>query len=160
MAVPNQQAIPAGKEVHLILYDGECSLCNGLVRFVLTRDRKAVFEFAPLQGETVAAMRSDSTEQEPLTTFYVIPNYRLASAPLAQSQALWFVARHLGWPWRAAALGRILPRRFTDWLYDLVARHRYSLFGRQQLCLMPSPHDRARFVDWQPHADRDPRSTQ
>jgi predicted DCC family thiol-disulfide oxidoreductase YuxK len=36
---------------HLVLYDGTCSLCSRVVRFVLRRDRGAVFRFASLQGE-------------------------------------------------------------------------------------------------------------
>ncbi|HEY3227320.1 MAG TPA: DCC1-like thiol-disulfide oxidoreductase family protein, partial [Planctomycetota bacterium] len=41
---------------HLILYDGVCALCNALVRFVLPRDRKDRFRFAPLQGETARGL--------------------------------------------------------------------------------------------------------
>src|SRR5687768_1444059 len=34
----------------VVLYDGVCGLCNGLVRFVLPRDRHDAFRFASLQS--------------------------------------------------------------------------------------------------------------
>lgn len=42
--------IPDNKK--LILFDGVCNLCNSSVLFVIKRDKKDVFMFAPLQGET------------------------------------------------------------------------------------------------------------
>jgi predicted DCC family thiol-disulfide oxidoreductase YuxK len=46
------------------------------------------------------------------------------------------------------ALGRILPLRLRDWLYDRVARNRYRLFGRRPVCMIPAPDVRARFLDF------------
>ena len=40
----------------LVLYDGVCALCNGLVKFVVKRDRRDRFRFAPLQGERARAI--------------------------------------------------------------------------------------------------------
>src|ERR1700750_173963 len=34
----------------LLLYDGVCGLCNGIVRFLMARDRQDRFRFAPLQS--------------------------------------------------------------------------------------------------------------
>ena len=155
MVDPNRQAIPAGTGAHLILYDGECGLCNGLVRFVLKHDHKTLFAFAPLQGDTAAStLRSHGVEQGPLTTFYVIPNYRSASALLAKADRP--VRRQA--PRMALAGGRARPNRAAAFrgpaVHDVIARHRYRLFGREQLCQLPSPDERTRFVEWQPHTDR------
>src|SRR5688572_5247615 len=43
----------------IIFFDGYCGLCNGFVDFVIARDSKAVFRFAPLQGETANARIPD-----------------------------------------------------------------------------------------------------
>ncbi|RZK14196.1 MAG: DUF393 domain-containing protein, partial [Hymenobacter sp.] len=56
------------------------------------------------------------------------------------------VVRHLGWPWRAATVGYLLPRAWRDALYRYVARHRYRWFGRQQACMLPTPELRERFL--------------
>jgi len=36
----------------IILFDGVCNLCNGLVRFIIKRDPEAKFRFASLQSES------------------------------------------------------------------------------------------------------------
>ena len=35
----------------ILFYDGHCGLCHSAVKFVLKHDRRALFRFAPLQGE-------------------------------------------------------------------------------------------------------------
>ena len=35
----------------VLLYDGVCGFCNGMVQFVLPRDRTGRLRFAPLQGD-------------------------------------------------------------------------------------------------------------
>jgi predicted DCC family thiol-disulfide oxidoreductase YuxK len=53
----------------------------------------------------------------------------------------------LGGAWKIFLLGRLLPARVRDYLYDLFARHRYKLFGKYDTCLLPPPEVRARFID-------------
>ena len=35
----------------LLLYDGVCALCNGVVQFLMKRDRLDRFRYTPLQSE-------------------------------------------------------------------------------------------------------------
>jgi predicted DCC family thiol-disulfide oxidoreductase YuxK len=142
-----QRASETGR--HLILYDGVCGLCNRLLQFVIARDDGAIFRFAPLQSpfgrETVA--RFGGSDVSP-GTFYLIADYRTAYAhALTQSGGVLFILRELGWPWKLAGVVRIVPRALRDRAYDLVARHRYRIFGRLDACLVPSPEVRARFID-------------
>jgi predicted DCC family thiol-disulfide oxidoreductase YuxK len=53
----------------------------------------------------------------------------------------------LGWPWKAAAVGYILPRPLRDRLYDWVALNRYRWFGKREACMIPTPGLRTRFLD-------------
>lgn len=130
---------------HLILYDGVCGLCNRFVRFVLNHDRAAVFRFASLQSQLGQSLIGSPNT---LRTVYVVVNYGSKSpVVLSKSRAALFVLETLGGPWRLAAILGILPRRLLDWAYDLVARYRYSVFGRYQTCPLPSPEHRSRFID-------------
>lgn len=135
---------------HLLLYDGVCGLCSRLVQFVLARDRRCIFNFASLQSGTgKAAVERSGRNPEELTTFYVVANYRTTQANvLSKGRAALFVATELGWPWKVAGLFGVLPTAVLDWLYDLVARNRYRLFGRSEQCLMPRAEYRHRFVEW------------
>ena len=134
---------------HLLLYDGVCGLCSRVLQFVLKHDRRGVFSFAALQGETgrniVSRLGGNPDE---LTTFYVCANYRTASARVfARSDAAVFIAREIGWPWKAFGAAQVMPKVLRDAVYDLVARTRYQLFGRLEQCLVPAPEVRSRFID-------------
>ena len=134
---------------HLVLYDGVCGFCSHLVQFLLEHDGRAVFEFAPLQGTTARSLIAKlGGNPDELTTFYVCANYRTASPRvLARSDAALFIAREIGWPWKAFVAARVLPKVLRDAAYDLVAKTRYRVFGRLDQCLVPRPEVRSRFVE-------------
>jgi predicted DCC family thiol-disulfide oxidoreductase YuxK len=81
-------------------------------------------------------------------TFYVITDYQ-TSMPrrFSRSRAALFVIRALGWPWNTAVVLGVLPTALLDRLYDIVARHRYRVFGRYDHCAAPRPEYKTRFID-------------
>lgn len=134
----------------IVLYDGVCALCNAVVRFVLARDRRREFRFALLQGEFArAALSRHGRRPHDLATVVVVsgagqPDERL----LERSDAVLFILErlHAAWP-LAARLGRAVPRSVRDWTYDRIARRRYEVFGRYDVCPLPAPEHRWRFLD-------------
>lgn len=132
-----------------MLYDGECGFCSAAVQFVLAHDRQAVFHFAALQSQVAAEVLAPfGGRPAGLTTFYVLEDYRGARPSLhARATAALVTAQALGWPWSMAAVFRVLPRRWLDAAYDVVARHRHGIFGPADSCVLPRPEDRARFLD-------------
>jgi predicted DCC family thiol-disulfide oxidoreductase YuxK len=133
----------------LLLYDGVCGLCNGLNRFVIARDTANTFDFASLQSPMGRSLLVRfGVSPDVLTTLYVIVDHRSETPVLlAKSKAVLFIARSLGWPWKGFAAFRIFPAALLDFAYDIVARHRYRLFGRSDQCEIPSPDVRRRFLD-------------
>ena len=128
----------------IIFYDGVCGLCDGLVQFVLRRDRKAIFRFAPLQSEL--ARRSFlpyGEDPADLATVRVL----IGDGLFVRSRAVLYVLSHLGGPLAALSLLRVLPSPVLDLGYRLVARLRYSLFGRYTACPVPDPQWQDRFLD-------------
>lgn len=127
-----------------------CGLCNWLVRFVLQRDREEIFRFASLQSDTaVRILQRQGVRPQPPHTFYVVLNFQGASERLLdRSDAAIYVLQQLGsgWRWLASA-GRLLPRPLRNSLYDLVARHRYRIFGKHESCPLPDPNVRSKFLD-------------
>jgi predicted DCC family thiol-disulfide oxidoreductase YuxK len=149
MAGSPPQTQPAAEDAHLVLYDGVCGFCSRLVQFLLTHDRRGLFTFAPLQSATGrAVIQRFGGDPGELTSFYVLANYRMVHARLfGRSAAALFVAGELGWPWKAAAVLRVLPAATLDHVYDAIARNRYRVFGRHEQCVMPRPEFRGRFVE-------------
>ena len=150
MTISSTRQLAAGDGPHLVLYDGECGLCNAWVRFVLQRDTAGAFHFASLQGdigrEHLARL---GVSAAPRSTICVMTAYGSVDATcLTKSDAVLFVLETLGWPWRAATVLRTLPLAWLDAGYDFVARHRHQLWRRAgDNCLMPSPQHRARILD-------------
>jgi predicted DCC family thiol-disulfide oxidoreductase YuxK len=139
----------APDQAHLILYDGVCGLCNRLLEFLLLHDHRSVFRFASLQGRVgTALVKQSGGKPGELTSFYVFADYKSrTSRVFTRSDAALFVAGQLGWPWKAAKLLGVLPRRIRDRAYDRVARNRYRVLGRHDRCLIPRPEFRNRFID-------------
>ena len=135
----------------IVLYDGVCGLCNRLNQFVLARDSAAQFRFAALQsrfaGEVLARYGKDPKD---LDTFYLLEDYGLPSERLrSKSDAALRVLRRIGGVWKISRILAWLPRSLRDLGYDLVARTRYRIFGKSDRCRVPSPRDRARFIEYE-----------
>ena len=107
----------------IVLYDGVCGFCNGSVRWLSARDRAGRLHYAPLQGETAAALRARHPEiPTALETIAFVEEDRVS----LQSAAVFRVLRELGPPWRwIAAVRWLLPRALWDAAYRAFARRRY-----------------------------------
>lgn len=115
----------------VLLFDGECGLCQALVRFLLRRDRARRLWFAPLQGATAQAyLRERGLPTVDFQTAVYVPAWRERPQDfLVRNDAVLAVLAELGGAWRAVRLLRVLPRSWRDAAYRLVARLRYRLFG-------------------------------
>jgi len=134
----------------ILLYDGVCGLCNRLVQFILHRDRNAIFRFASLQSALAARILTrHSANPTDLDTVYIVVNHELSDeSMLSRSQAVLFVLKQLGGLWRpAASLLQLLPQSLRNCAYNTVARHRYRIFGRSDVCTLPCDQDHSRFLD-------------
>jgi predicted DCC family thiol-disulfide oxidoreductase YuxK len=131
----------------VLLYDGLCGFCNGAVRFILRHDRRAIFRFAPLQGDFGQALLARHPDVALIDSFLLVDRSHTGEERiLVRSDAALRVARELGWPWRLAGLFVVVPRFIRDAAYDLFARSRYRLFRRYESCPVPSADQRGRFM--------------
>lgn len=141
-SVPAAVADAATGRPPVIFFDGVCGLCNRFVDFVLPRDRRQVFRFAPLQGKTAAARltRDDTDSLKSVVLWDERGTHRQSAAVV---RILW----RLGGAWAVlAALVWLVPRPVRNVGYRLVSRWRYRLFGRKETCRLPTAAERARFL--------------
>ena len=137
-------AVPAfADDKPIIIFDGFCALCSGWAEFVLRRDRKNRYRLVTAQSGLGRA----------LYAHYGLDPEDYETNILVEDGVAWFksegsirMAVGLGWPWRIAAVLRILPTAFSDWLYDRVARNRLRIFGKRETCYVPTPDDADRFL--------------
>jgi predicted DCC family thiol-disulfide oxidoreductase YuxK len=128
----------------IILFDGVCNLCNGFVQFVIARDRSARFSFASLQSDAAARLLARTTATGSRgDSIVLLDRGRL----FTQSTAALRIARELGFPWTLAYILVGVPRPLRDWVYDVVARNRYRWFGKRDVCFVPTPDLKRRFLE-------------
>lgn len=131
-------------EYPIVLFDGVCNLCAGVVRFAIARDPAARLRFAPSQSALGRSLlRRHGYNPEAIDAVVLVDG----AGAHDRSTAALRLASHLRAPWRW--LGPpllLLPRGLRDVVYDFVARHRYRWFGRREDCLVPTPELRARFL--------------
>jgi len=134
----------------ILLYDGVCGLCNRFVQLILRHDRNAIFRFASLQSPLAARILSrHGVNPTDLDTVYVVINSDLPDESLlSRSDAVAFVLKQLGSPWPlTASVLQLLPKFLRDPAYNAVARRRYRIFGRSDVCTLPADADHSRFLD-------------
>jgi predicted DCC family thiol-disulfide oxidoreductase YuxK len=133
----------------VLLYDGVCRFCNRLVQFVLRHDDEKIFRFASLQSSFgLRVLTQHSVDTSPMSTAYVLVSGDEGQALLQQSAVILFLMDRLGGIWSVLAqIIGLLPLRMRDWAYNIIARHRYLIFGRYESCPLPSAADRERFLD-------------
>jgi len=137
----------------IVIYDGVCRLCDGVVKFILARDVNGEhFRFCALQSAAAAPLldRHGITQAEALKSFILLDLEE--NQIMRRSDAALTIASSLPQPWKSMGfLGRLcIPRFVRDGLYDLIAKNRYSIFGKFEEgdeCLMPSKKILSRFLD-------------
>lgn len=128
----------------LVLFDGACNLCNGFVQFVVARDPGGRFQFGALQSASARRVLELHDTPAPLPDAIVLVD---DGQLFTRSTAALRIARRLTFPWPLAYAFIAVPRPLRDWIYDLVARHRYRWFGKRDHCMVPTPALRSRFID-------------
>jgi predicted DCC family thiol-disulfide oxidoreductase YuxK len=140
-----KESLPPGvtPEGCVVLFDGVCNLCNGWVRFLIARDRQARLRLASVQSDAgKAILAACGLPTEEYNTMVFLEKGRA----YVKSTAFLRVVRYFPWPWPLLSAGLLVPRPIRDWLYDRVALNRYALFGRQEVCMVPTPEIRNRFL--------------
>jgi predicted DCC family thiol-disulfide oxidoreductase YuxK len=129
---------------NIIFYDGTCGLCHRFVKWALAHDAEGKFLLSPLQGETLKQMVSeDERAKLPDSVVVLTSDGKL----LTKSAAAQYVAEQLGLRGRASFIG-LFPRWLADFGYDVIAKSRYTLFGRNRgdMCPLVPAELRDRFL--------------
>jgi predicted DCC family thiol-disulfide oxidoreductase YuxK len=126
----------------IVFFDGVCNLCNALVDFLVRHDRRRVLRFASLQGNTARELLGPGAGEN-LSSVVFYQNGSISTESLAVIRIL----SRLGGPWGLLSLLRVIPSFLRDPIYGFVARNRYRWFGKRETCRLPSPDERALFLD-------------
>jgi len=126
----------------IVLFDGVCNFCNDSVNFIIRHDRDNKFKFATLQSDIGQELRAEYNVGEDIDSIVLIEN----DQAFTHSTAGLRIAKALGGIWSLGYIFIIVPAVIRDWFYKLFAKYRYRLFGKKEVCMIPTPDVRERFL--------------
>lgn len=135
--------LPKNKKI--ILFDGVCNLCDSLLQFVIHHDKKDVFRFVALQsplGQEIVNHIGIQNKNIDSIILYVpgVAYYYKSSAALE-------IARELGGFFHLGTVFKIIPTVLRNYIYDYVAKNRYSWYGKKASCMIPTPELKSKFLE-------------
>jgi len=124
----------------LFVFDGHCVLCSTGVSWLMKHG-----------GDRVRFASAQSPLGEALFRHYGIDpdkTYLLIADGSASVESTGYLrlCRLLGGRWRLFLSLKLIPRPFRDWVYRLVARHRYRWFGKVDQCALLSEEQKAQML--------------
>ncbi|MEM1112448.1 MAG: thiol-disulfide oxidoreductase DCC family protein [Pseudomonadota bacterium] len=141
----NQETAPrVGPTDRVVLFDGVCKLCSAWAKFLIRYDREHCFKLVTVQskeGQDILAWHGFPLD--------VYETMLLVEGPeiYTKSTAFFRVVGRLPFPWPLICVFWVIPPFIRDWMYDRIALNRYTLFGKYDACVIPSPDHKARFLD-------------
>lgn len=133
------------KHKKLILFDGVCNLCNASVQYVIKRDKNNVFMFAALQSTIGQQLIKEFNIDTEKTDSILL--YNPEKGIDYKSTAALKVAVKLGFPINLMAVFFIIPVFIRNWVYDYIAKNRYTWYGKKDACMIPTPELKSKFLD-------------
>lgn len=125
----------------LVLFDGECAMCNRFVQWVLRVDTKQRFRFAPLNGKTSQTILNKTVDP---TSIIIINDL---GHSLTESDAILYLIQKLPLPWSLGRVGYVMPKKIRNAIYRWVAKRRHRLLPGTTACAIASVEERARFLN-------------
>ncbi len=126
----------------IVFYDGYCILCSRLIRFLMKRDKRQMFFFTTLDKipDYEPLIRNSVNLEWPDSIVYLRD-----SKIYVYSDAAIQVFIDLGGAWKLMWILYIIPKGIRDFIYKLIARYRYRIFGKSNSCYLPlsksDPHE-------------------
>ena len=114
----------------VIYYDGICFVCSSVIDALIKMDKNNILYFSPLQSNYAKSSINKEFLKE-MDSVIVRKNEKIFS----KSNAAFVVLRELRSPLRY--LFYLIPTFFADFIYDFIAKRRYSWFGKKEECIFP-----------------------
>jgi len=128
----------------ILLFDGVCNLCNRSVQLVLKADKENRFRFASIQSDAgQEILKQFKLDRSDIDSVVLVDG----QGAHVKSMAALRVMYHLGGGYRLLFVLRGCPRFIRDRIYDWIARNRYAWFGKRDVCMIPTPELKDRFLD-------------
>ena len=117
------------KNQAIILFDGDCRLCNGSVRFIEKRYRNKRFKYIPIKSqEAVNLINKYNMDTDSIDSVLLILHDKI----LTHSTAALTIARYLSGVWPLFYIFIIIPKSIRDPIYKYIAHRRHKWFNQMK----------------------------
>ena len=125
------------------VFDSHCVLCSRAVQYILKYEKQPDMKFVAIKSDLsrTISKKHNVDPDDPHTFMYLQDGKAWFS-----SDAGFAVLKKTGGPMAFLRLAKILPRPIRDWVYFRIAKNRYKVFGKLDMCYVPTPETRDRFV--------------
>ena len=125
------------KNKTIILFDGECAMCNNYILFVAKHDSDDNFRFLSIQNKKVNELKKiHSICTENISSICLIDNNKVK----IKSKAVLKIVSLLKFPYNLLIVFYVVPSFLRDIIYYLVAKNRYRIFGKIDECSIVKKH--------------------
>lgn len=128
----------------IIFYDGVCNMCNSFVNTIISLDKKNQLFFSPLNGKIAKKLLKEHSEKIKNIDSVIFYSHSKISV---KSKAVIDIINSLGSLYKIISILNIIPSLLLDYIYDLVAKNRYSWFGKKSSCPMPDKKIVSQFIE-------------
>ena len=127
----------------IAVMDATCALCSFGARMIHRLDRSGDIRICPIQTPRGRALLLErGLDPDDPDTWLFIENGRVWS----DFDAMIRIGERSGGFGYVLSLMRVLPGPVRRWVYARIARNRYRMFGRDDMCAMPDPAFQARLM--------------
>lgn len=138
------RSVPAfPDEGAVAVMDATCGLCARGATWIARNVHQNMFRIIPMQSQLGGALMRhfDMDPEDPLSWLYLQNGLGYSSL-----DAVVEVGKTLGGRWWALTVFQMFPAGLRDAAYRVVARNRYRLMGRTDLCALPDPDVQSRLL--------------
>jgi len=127
----------------IILFDGVCNICIFSIQFIINKDSKDIFRIASIQsliGKEIIEKYSIDIKKN--NSIILINNDNISY----RSTAALSILNRLNTFWKILVVFYIIPYPIRDYIYRLVAKNRYYIFGKKNKCMIPDKYVKSKFL--------------
>jgi predicted DCC family thiol-disulfide oxidoreductase YuxK len=125
------------------IMDAQCGVCTKTATWMAHADTSDTIRIIPMQSELGQKLFALYEIDADDPTSWLLLKHGKAYISF---EAILQVCETLGGIWKFTHLARILPRTWRDALYNLVARNRYRIAGKADMCAIPDPEVQKRLL--------------
>ena len=128
----------------IIFFDGYCNLCNSQVNNILSIDKKQIFHYSPLSSKfSIKSLKGKIDKKNIGKSIVFLNNGRV----YVKSKAVLMILSEIGGIYNLFSFFKIFPSFILDFFYNIIAKNRYTWFGKSENCFIPSKEISSRFIN-------------